>query len=257
MAQRQLSRFFPRDRFPRLADHIGARISGQFPSWAECLPDIVVSHSESDDLREGLDQAGRELPLAVVGEICYGHGAGHPYFGIHRGGFFPDEENHTYVYHATPGRVLKDGQAADYFRLDYLRSRPILYSFWMLTERLVEEAAKEIHRRWEEHRYTESDPNDFDCASFVTDIARHVGSIANCDPNAPFTITIPSNTILRGRPEDRGMRAILRNATHPPCTLLFILPPEDFARLSRDSHRNDKGDWIIDNDHDVFNVTSQ
>jgi len=256
-AQQTLKRFYSPIVFPRLADHIKQRIARQFPSWNQCMPDIMVQRNDSSELRQSLDNAGRQLPLALVGQICYGHGAGHPYFGIHRDGRFLGEETHTYIYHALPGKSLKNGQAADYFRIDNIRRKPCLYASWILTRKIANRAADEIHRRWHEHRYMVCNEYDFDCASFVTDIAKHVNSISYGDPNNPFTFSIPSNTIKKGRPEERGMRAILRNTHRPPAILLFMLDPVTYEAVVSNGYRGNDGGWVICGDNDVFNVRSQ
>lgn len=257
VAQQTLKSFFSPIVFPRLADHIKQRIARQYPSWNQCMPDIMVKRNDSLELRQSLDTAGRQLNLALVGQISYGHGASHPYFGIHRDGRFVGEETHTYVYHATAKKCLKNGQAADYFRIDHLRIKPTLYAFWILTKEITGQAADEIHRRWNEHRYMECNDYDFDCASFVTDIAKHVASISYGDPNNPFTLSIPSNTIIKGRPEERGMRAILRNTHRPPAALLFMLDPATYEAVCSDGYRGGDGRWVISGDNDVFNITSQ
>lgn len=256
-AQQKMQSFFSPIAFPRLADHIKQRIACQFLSWNQCMPDIIVKCNDSSELRQSLDNVGKQLALAVVGEICYGHGAGHPYFGIHRDGRFVGEETHTYLYHAAPGKSLKNGQAADYFRIDHIHSKPALYAFWILTRDITNRAADEIHRRWREHRYMECNDYDFDCASFVTDIARHVASVSYGDPNNPFTFNIPSNTIKKGRPEERGMRAILRNTHRPPAVLLFMFDSITYEKVVSNGYRGGDGGWVICGDNDVFNVSSQ
>ncbi|BBL74748.1 hypothetical protein [Methylomagnum ishizawai] len=255
-ARQTLKPFFPAQHFPRLGAHIKQRLAPQFHNWNQGQPEIMAVRRDSAHLRPCLNHAGRHLPLAVVGQIAYGPGAGHSYFGIHRHGKFPGEESHTYLYHATPGRVLKNGQAADYFRLDHVRGKPSLYAFWLLSWPISHQAADEIHRRWQEQRYRVRNEYDFDCASFVTDIAKHVASLGP-DPNMPFTLGTPSNTIKRGHPEDRGMRAILHHAHRPPAALLFILDPGTYESVAWNGHIGDDGGWVIDADSPVFNVTSQ
>jgi len=256
-AQRKLKNFLSPIVFPKLADHIKQRIASQYLNWNQCMPDIIVQSNDSSELRQCLDNMGRQLALVVVGQICYGHGVGHPYFGIHRDGRFDGEETHTYIYHASPGKILKNGQAADYFRIDHLRSKPTLYAFWIMTREITNRASDEIHRRWNEHRYMECNDYDFDCSTFVTDIAKHVASISYGDPNNPFTFSIPSNTIKNGRPEDRGMRAILSNTHRPPAVLLFMLDPATYKVVTSNGYRGNDGGWVICSDNEIFNVSSK
>gem|GEM_PF-2454496 len=242
--------------FSMLCDDITNRIGCQFLNWNQGKPVFLVTRNTSTQLKKCMDTAGKKLPLAVVAQVSYGTGAGHPYFGIHRNGIFPEEEAHTYMYHAVPGLVLKNRQASDYFRIDHLPSKPLLYAFWILTKDITDTGSHEIHRRWSEHRYQNHNPLFFDCSVFVSDIARHMASIGN-DPNNPFTYNIPSNTIYQGRSEGRGMRAILRNTHRPPALMLLSLDEATYADITVNSGSYDSYSKIIYKDNNVFNVTSQ
>lgn len=230
----------------------------EFPCWQECLPDVIISHNHSTTLSSTFNEVGKELPLVILAEIAYGNGAGHPYFGVHRRAFFPDEERHTYLYHATPGRVLKDQQASDYFRLDHLRSKPMLYCLWILTNELTDEIAKEVHHRWECHRFNEDHTHTFDCAVFVTDLVRYTAQLAAPDTNNPFSPLTPSNTITQGKSEDRGVRSVLRHAFHPPSLLVLCLGEDVYSSVAiRNGLDGDNVDGLFTKDDEVFNITSQ
>lgn len=257
-AKERIKELFPIANFPQLSEPIVTRMGQEFGCWQESPPYVVVDHHHSTELSKALDTIGRELPLVVIGEISYGPGAGHPYFGVHRKGLFPEEDRHTYLYHATPGRVLKDQQASDYFRIDHLRSKPMLYCCWILTHKLTDEIAVEAHKRWEDHRFREDDANIFDCAQFVTDLVLHAAYLAGHEPNNPFNPLTPSNTVRRGKPEDRGMRSILRHAFHPPSLLIFSLEQDAYSSViaQLDSNLTYTGKTITV-DHKLFNITSQ
>jgi hypothetical protein len=255
-ARAVMRKIFQGNFFYRLDENITERIGRQFLNWNQGKPEFLISRNDSQELRQCMDTAGKSLPLAVVAQIAYGNGAGHPYFGIHRNGIFHGEESHTYMYHATPGRVLKNNQASDYFRIDRISRKPMLYAFWILSMEITNEGSHEIHRRWNEHRYQNHNPYIFDCATFVTDIAKHMASVGS-HPDNPFTYNIPSNTIYRGRPEDRGMRAILRNTHRPPALMLMSLDPATYEHVTRNSRTDTCGCRIINEDNNVFNVTSQ
>jgi hypothetical protein len=254
-SQNILKQIFLQKWFPRLSEKIKNRLSEQFLNWNQLMPDIFIARNDSEILKECLDIAGKKLPLAVVAQISYGYGAGHPYFGIHRSSKFPSEETHTYLYHATPGRVLVNDQASNYFRLDHLPKKPMLYAFWILTEKISNFSANEVHNRWYEHRYKECNSDIFDCSSFVCDIAKYMANIS--DKNNPFTFSIPSNTIKQGNSDERGMRAILKNTHRPPAALLFSMDSYNYDRITSLGHKNELNNWIIDKDDCIFNITSQ
>ena len=257
-AKEQVNELLEITSFPQLSEEIVMRMGQEFNCWQESPPYVVVDHNHSTELSKALDRIGRELPLVVIGEISYGPGAGHPYFGVHRKGLFSDEVRHTYLYHATPGRVLKDQQASDYFRIDHLRSKPMLYCCWILTHKLTDEIAVEAHRRWEDHRFREDDANIFDCAKFTTDLVLHTAYLAGDDPNNPFNPLTPSNTVTQGNPEDRGMRSILRHAFHPPSLLIFSLDQDAYNSIITQLDTNQTSTRkTIKTDCKLFNIKSQ
>jgi hypothetical protein len=255
-AKNLLKCYFPDRLFPRLNDNIKKRIGSQFCNWNQGTPDICVARQDWCSLKEALDYAGCDLPLLVITQISFGPGMGHSRIGLHRCPRFEGEKNHTYLYHAAPGLILKGGQAADYCRLDYVSHKPTLYVFWILNYDICHQGAEELHRRWMYHRYRTSDHHYCDCATFVNDFARHMASIGK-DENNPFNYSIPSHTIVDFvSSEERGLYAILRYTHRPPAMLLFVQDPSTYDRIC--SHGSfDKGSWIVDYDSPELNVTRQ
>ncbi len=255
-ARELLKAYFPTQLFPRLNCDIQYRLASQFPNWNQCIPDIRVARQDWDSLRDKLDNAGQALPLAVISQISYGTGMGHPRIGLHRGPKFNSEIAHTYMYHAAPGLSLKNGQAADYNRIDYISRKPTLYIFWLLNYEICYQASDELHDRWNFYRYHRSDEKRCDCATFVNDFSRHIASIGN-DSNNPFNYTIPSHTILAPvNPENRGVYAILRYAHRPPAMLLFVQDPITYDRLCCHGYEDHEG-WVVNQDANEFNITRQ
>lgn len=247
---------FPRDAFPRIGHSIVARMAESFPNWNQCAPEICLACQNSTALRQSLDQVGRELPLGVVAQVSYGCGMGHPRIGLFRKPYFESECAHTYLYHAAPTRVLRGNQACDYHRLDYISRKPTLYCFWVLSEGMTTRGAEELHRRWQNYRYQDSDPNQFDCSKFVTDFALFLASVG-CDPNNPFTFGIPSHTIWAPcSSEERGLFAILKNTHRPPALLLFVQDLMTYQRTCSKGYHDGEG-WVVTGDAPEFNVTRQ